>query len=36
MSKKSVEATYKLPCERYAELGVDAAAALKKLGKVHI
>ncbi|NMA45723.1 MAG: L-rhamnose isomerase [Lentisphaerae bacterium] len=36
MSKKNIEATYKLACERYAELGVDAAAALKKLGKIPI
>ncbi len=36
MSKKSVEAAYKLACERYAELGVDAEAALKKLVKIPI
>ncbi|NMA43464.1 MAG: L-rhamnose isomerase [Oligosphaeraceae bacterium] len=36
MSKKSVETAYKLACERYAELGVDAEAALKKLVKIPI
>ena len=36
MSKKSVEAAYKLACERYAELGVDAEAAPKKLVKIPI
>ena len=36
MSKKNIEATYKLACERDAELGIDAAAALKKLGKIPI
>lgn len=36
MSKKSVEAAYKLACERYAELGVDAEAALKKLVNIPI
>ncbi len=36
MSKKNVEAAYKLACERYAELGVDAEAALKKLVKIPI
>lgn len=36
MSKKSAEAAYKLACERYAELGVDAEAALKKLVKIPI
>ena len=36
MSKKSIETTFKLACERYAELGVDAEAALKKLGKIPV
>ena len=36
MSKKNVEAAYKLACERYAELGVNVDAALKKLCKIPI
>jgi L-rhamnose isomerase len=36
MSKKNIEAVYKLACERYDELGVDAGAALKKLAKIPV
>ncbi len=36
MSKKSIESAYKLACERYAELGVDVGAALKKLLQIPI
>ncbi|MDR2850088.1 MAG: L-rhamnose isomerase [Verrucomicrobiota bacterium] len=36
MSKKNVEATYKLAAERYAELGIDVDAALKKLLKIPV
>ncbi|MEI7901250.1 MAG: L-rhamnose isomerase [bacterium] len=36
MSKKNIEAAYKLACERYAELGVDVDAALKKLLKIPV
>ncbi len=36
MSKKTVETSYKLACERYAELGVSAEAAIKKLAKIPI
>lgn len=36
MSKKNIDAIYKLACERYAELGVDADAAVKKLLKIPV
>ena len=36
MSKKNIEAAYKLACERYAELGVDVEASLKKLLKIPV
>jgi L-rhamnose isomerase len=36
MSKKKIEAAYQLACERYAELGVSAEAALKKLVKIPV
>ena len=36
MSKKNIDAAYKLACERYAELGVDVDAALKKLLKIPV
>ncbi len=36
MSKKNVEAAYKLACERYAELGVDAEAAIKRLLQIPV
>ena len=36
MSKKNIEAAYTLACERYAELGIDVEAALKKLLKIPV
>jgi len=36
MKKTTLEKSYKLACERYAELGVDVEAALKKLNKIPI
>ena len=36
MSKKNIDAAYKLGCERYAELGVDVDAAVRKLCKIPI
>ena len=34
--RKNVDAAYKLACERYAEVGVDAGAALKRLLKIPV
>jgi L-rhamnose isomerase len=36
MSKKNIGAAYQLACERYAELGVNVEAALKKLVKIPV
>ncbi|MDD3544148.1 MAG: L-rhamnose isomerase [Kiritimatiellae bacterium] len=36
MSKKNIDRAYKLACERYAELGVNANAAMKKLLKIPV
>lgn len=36
MSKKNTEIAYKLACERYAELGVNVDAELKKLLKIPV
>ncbi|MCL1921090.1 MAG: L-rhamnose isomerase [Kiritimatiellaeota bacterium] len=36
MAKKNIDAAYKLACERYAELGVDVGAALKRLLKIPV
>ncbi|MDD4101924.1 MAG: L-rhamnose isomerase [Kiritimatiellae bacterium] len=36
MSKKNIDAAYKLACERYADLGVNANAAMKKLLKIPV
>jgi len=36
MSRKNIDAAYKLACERYAELGINVDAATKKLLKIPI
>lgn len=36
MNQKNVEAAYQLACERYAELGVNAESAMKKLLRIPI
>src|SRR5882757_8545825 len=36
MNARQIQAAYKLAAERYAELGVDADAALKRLAKIPV